>query len=104
MKTELNFMKQADIKQVIYLLMQSPKVPKIDRVTKKEAYQSIESIEPDDNAIVVDFSIRCFVGKLYLSQHSGKIRLYNEDDKEEKISRLQMKTVKEFLRSKNYKV
>lgn len=104
MKTELNFIKRADILRVIYLLMQHPKVPKKDKVTVKEANCSLEGIEPDDNAIVVNFSVRCFIGRLYLSQHSGKIRLYNEDDEEQKISRLQMKNVKEYLRSKNYKI
>lgn len=101
MKTELNFTKRADILRVIYLLMKSKGK---DSVTIKEVNNSIESVEPDDNAIVINFTVRCFIGRLYLSQHSGKIRLYNEDDEEQKISRLQMKTVKEFLRSKNYKV
>lgn len=104
MKTELDHIKRADINQVIYLLMQHPKVPKKDKVTKKEACNSIDQIEPDDNAIVVYFSVRCFIGILYLSQHSGKIRLYDEDEVEQKISRLQMKSVKEYLRSKNYKI
>lgn len=101
MKTELNFIKRADILRVIYLLMKSKGK---DSVTIKEVNCSIEGVEPDDNAIVVHFSVRCFIGQLYLSQHSGKIRLYNEDDEEQKISRLQMKAVKEFLRSKNYKI
>ena len=101
MKTELNFIKRADILRVIYLLMTSKGK---DKVTVKEVASSIEEIEPDDNAIVVNFTVRCFIGRLYLSQHSGKIRLYNEDDVEQPISRLQMKTVKEYLRSKNYKV
>ncbi len=101
MKTELNHIKRADILRVIYLLMKSEGK---DSVTIKEANTSIDSVEPDDNAIVVNFTVRCFIGRLYLSQHSGKIRLYNEDDEEQKISRLQMKEVKEFLRSKNYKV
>lgn len=103
-KTELNLIKRSDIHWVIYLLMQHHIGPKKDGVTKNEAKQSIDAIEPDDNAIVVYFTVRCFIGILYLSQHSGKIRLYNEDDEEQKISRLQMKNVKEFLRSKNYKV
>lgn len=101
MKTKLNHIKRADILRVIYLLMKSKGK---DSVTIKEVSCSIEGIEPDDNAIVVNFSVRCFIGRLYLSQHSGKIRLYNEDDEEQKISRSQMKNVKEFLRVKNYNV
>lgn len=101
MKTELNFIKRADILRVIYLLMKSKGS---DSVTLKEVNGCIDSVEPDDNAIYVNFSVRCFIGVLYLSQHSGKIRLYNEDEDEQKISRLQMKAVKEFLRSKNYQV
>lgn len=80
----LSSMTEEEIKEVLFIIMDSPvHLDKDSRFTKAEFDNCIDSIEPDDNAIVVHFSLRCIELKLYISEHSGLIRLYDEDDKEQ---------------------
>lgn len=82
----LQYAETDEIEQIIFLVMDSAVHLDADaRFTIEEVRNCIESTEPDDNAIVVYFSVRCYSGTLYLSQHSGLVRLFNEEEKEEQI-------------------
>lgn len=82
----LQYAEKDEIEHIIWLVNDSAvHLDDDSRISKEEASNSIDVIEPDDNAIVVYFTIRCFEGKLYLSNHSGLLRMYDEEDKEQPI-------------------
>lgn len=82
----LQYLTQEEIEHVLWLIHDSEThLDKDSRISKEEISGCIDSIEPDDNAIVVNHTVGCFIGKLYLSSHSGYLRLYDEDDNEERI-------------------
>ncbi len=80
----LSDMTEEEVKEVLLMILDSPiHLDKDERVTKEEINACINSIEPDDNAFVVYFSLRCADMHLYISNHSGLIRLYDEDSIEQ---------------------
>lgn len=85
----MQYLTEEEIEHVLWLIHDSEThLGEEARISKEEINGCIESIDPDDDAIVVNHTIRCFAGKLYLSSHSGYLRLYEEceeDDQERPI-------------------
>lgn len=83
----LHYATREEREEMIWLLMERANLH-LDadaRITREEMVDCIESTEPDDNAVCVYFTCRCFEGLLYLSSHSGLLRLYDQDDKEQPV-------------------
>lgn len=80
----LQYLTEEEIDHVLWLIHNSEVHLTPDCAVDKDEI-SIDSIDPDDNAVVVNHTIRCFIGKLYLSEHSGYLRLYDENDVEQPI-------------------
>lgn len=82
----LSDMTEEEMERVIFLIMDSEIHLGADaRLSMDEVKGCIDLTEPDDRAKVIHFTVRCFIGKLYLSEHSGYLRLFNENDEESTI-------------------
>lgn len=80
---ELPSMTTNEQEHLIWFLMNSP--IRGTKLSKKDLKGCIDSVSPDDNAIVINFSYSCFAGELYVSTHSGLIRLYDGDQEDTEL-------------------